>query len=309
MKAITIKEAGGELNYEEISNPVLQESEVLIEVKTIGINPIDVKTRNGNPLFDKIIQNGPCILGWDVSGVITECGKNAAKFKVGDEVFGMINFPGHGKAYAEYVAASENHLALKPDNTSHEKAAASSLAALTAFQALKNRIKKDDKVLIHSASGGVGHFAVQLAKEMGAYVIATSSAKNRNFVLSLGANEHIDYQTQNFEEILSDLDLVFDGIGGDYIQRSLKTLKKGGIIVSLPSGLNDGIEEKAAAQDKIGYKMMVQSNGDDMATLAKMLENGSLKPYVSLTFGFDDMDLAHKKIASGRTIGKLVVKL
>ena len=144
----------------------------------------------------------PIILGWDISGIIVETGKNITSLKLNDEVFGMVNFVGHGKAYAEYIVVSVAHLALKPKNISHAEAAASTLAALTAWQAFSffGKLRKEDKVLIHAAAGGVGHFAVQMAKHLGAFVIGTSSAKNKEFVLGWGADKHIDYKNQQFEK-------------------------------------------------------------------------------------------------------------
>ena len=208
MKAIILKEAGGIENLEltDMPIPVLNSDEVLIQVKAISINPVDIKTRMGKSLYDDLkSRNEPIILGWDVSGVIAETGSSVTQFKKGDEVFGMINFPGHGKAYAEYVAAPASHLALKPSNISHEAAAAATLAALTAWQSLVThaKIKKGQKVLIHAAAGGVGHYAVQIAKHLGAYVIGTSSASNREFVSGLGADEQIDYKTTRMEDAVN----------------------------------------------------------------------------------------------------------
>lgn len=313
MKAIIIKEFGGveNLKYTELPLPELSGNEVLIEVKAIGINPVDAKTRAGIGIAGKIKEFMPLILGWDVSGIVTKTGPEAAKFKVGDAVFGMVNFPGHGKAYAEYVAAPEDQLALKPTSVSHDEAAAASLAALTAWQSISHliKIKKGDRVLIHSAAGGVGQYAVQIAKNLGAYVIGTSSAANRDFVLELGADEHIDYKANRFEDVISDIDFVYDTIGGDNIDRSLKVIKNGGSIISLPSNLNGEVMDKAKALGVNGYQFMVTSNGKDMETLAGQLERGELKSHVSKTFPFDKMHEAHQNIESGRTVGKIVVTL
>src|SRR5215217_997731 len=179
MKAIILKEFGSVDNLieKDVPLPVAKNDEVLIQVKAISINPVDIKTRKGKSLGPSLKDEDPLILGWDVSGVVAETGSSVSGFKVGDEVFGMINFPGHGKAYAEYAAAPASHLALKPANVTHEEAAAATLAALTAWQALVDhaKIKKGDRVLIHAAAGGVGNYAVLIAKHIGAYVIGTSS--------------------------------------------------------------------------------------------------------------------------------------
>ena len=194
MKAIILKEAGSadKLEMAELPKPLINDREVLIQTKAISINPVDIKTRTGKSLYSELRSQNPfIILGWDVSGIVIEAGNSVTGFKPGDEVFGMINFPGHGKAYAEYVAAPAEHIALKPATITHEQAAAATLAALTAWQALVTnaKVSKGQKVLIQAASGGVGHYAVQIAKFLGAYVVATSSAANRDFVLSLGADE------------------------------------------------------------------------------------------------------------------------
>jgi len=212
MKVITLYEPGSieNLKIEEVDIPQISDNEVLVQVKAISINPVDVKSRAGKGVYGRLKDIKPLILGWDISGIITQKGKDVTDFEIGYEVFGMVNFPGHGKAYAEYVAVPANQLALKPASISFEEAAAATLAALTAWQALVNnaKVKSGDKVLIHSAAGGVGHYAVQIAKFLGAHVIGTSSANNRDFVLSLGADEHIDYQNQQFEDRAADLDFV-----------------------------------------------------------------------------------------------------
>lgn len=308
MKAIILENAGGRENLKltEIEKPTIKQGEVLVEVKSISINPIDVKTRSGKGAFQKLKDENPLILGWDISGIVVET--NSSKFKVNDEVFGMINFPGHGKAYAQFVTASENHIAVKPKNINFEAAAATSLAALTALQAIeKAELKEGQNVLIHAASGGVGHFAIQIAKYLGASVTGTSSAKNKEFVLSLGADQHIDYKNYDWENSEEKFDFILDTIGGENIDHSVKVLKKGGIIISIPSGLNDDIEEKAASVKGKGFKMMVQSNGNDMQKLAELLEKGFLKPHIYKTYHFNEMSDAHEELEKGRTVGKIVV--
>jgi NADPH:quinone reductase-like Zn-dependent oxidoreductase len=204
MKAIVLKAFGGvdQLHLTRIEKPSIQQGEVLIRAISLSINPVDVQTRAGGGLATwKFKDADPIVLGWDIAGVVEESASE--HWKQGDEVFGMVHFPGQGRTYAEYVAAPGDQLARKPAGISFEAAAATTLAALTAWQALHRHgsLKKGDRVLIHAASGGVGHFAVQLAKAAGAYVIGTSSSVNRDFVLGLGADEFVDYQTQNFEEL------------------------------------------------------------------------------------------------------------
>jgi NADPH:quinone reductase-like Zn-dependent oxidoreductase len=235
-------------------------------------------------------------------------GADVTDFAVGDKVFGMVNFPGHGKAYAEYVASPADHLTKIPEGINFKDTAATTLAALTALQVLTGRVNAGDRVLIHAGSGGVGHFAIQLAKKLGAHVITTSSAKNRDFCLALGADEHIDYREQKFEEVLSNVDFVLDGMGGPVLENSIQVVKSGGKVVSLPTHtFEDALKAKADAAGVALEFVMVQSNGDDMNTLAGMLKDGTLKPHVSVTFPFEKLQNAHLQIESGRTVGKAVV--
>ncbi len=229
MKAIILNDFGGveQLHEVELPVPAIKDGEVLVKVKAISINPVDVKTRQGKGVAEMLKGDKPIILGWDISGVVIE--STSPLFMEGDEAFGMINFPGHGKAYAEHVAAPAEHLALKPENITHEQAAAATLAPLTAWQAFSDygRLRPGQRVLIHGAAGGVGHYAVQIARHIGAYVIATSSPENKEFVLSLGANEHIDYKAQRFEEAAKDIDFVLDTVSAENSERSLERAKKG----------------------------------------------------------------------------------
>jgi len=311
MKAIILKDFGGpdKLEINEIPDPFINENEVLIKSRAIGLNPVDIKTRKGKGQAAKLRNENPMILGWDVSGVIVETGAKVSKFKKGDEVFGMINLPGVGKTYAELVAAPQDQITKKPAGISHEDAAATSLAAMTAWQALVDqaKIKSGQKILIHAASGGVGHFAVQIAKYFGAYVIGTSSAANKEFVRSLGADEHIDYRSVRFEDVSPMVDVVLDAIGGENIDRSLKVLKEGGTIVSLPSGISESVGEKAAAQHKKGFFFFVHSKSSDMDRIAALLQKGAIRPYVSQKFSFEEISKAHELLESGKVKGKLVL--
>jgi NADPH:quinone reductase-like Zn-dependent oxidoreductase len=311
MKAIILKDFGGveQLELTELATPVIGDGEVLVQVKAISINTVDVKTRAGRGQAAKLKGENPIILGWDVAGIVTESRDPA--FEAGDEVFGLVNYPGHGRAYAEYVAAPADQLALKPDNINFESAAAATLAALTALQAFSDhgRLRAGQRVLIHAAAGGVGHFAVQIARNTGAYVIGTASAENRDFVLGLGANECIDYKAHRFEDLVKDIDFVLDTIGGDNIDRSLLVMKKGGTIVCLPSDTREGIKEKAKAKGINGLPMMVQSSGEDMQHIAQWLGEGSLRAEVSKVFAFEQMAEAHLAVETGKTRGKVVVTL
>ncbi len=311
MKAITLEQPGdtSQLLIVDLPVPTLQDGEVLVQVKAISINPVDVKTRAGKGLYGRFKEFKPLILGWDISGVVTE--SKSAEFKPSDEVFGMVNFPGHGKAYAEYVAAPASHLAHKPQRISHPEAAAATLAALTAYQALvtKANVQPGQRVLIHAAAGGVGHYAVQIAKHLEAHVTGTSSAANKEFVLSLGADAHIDYKTYDWQHASKEFDFTLDAIGGPNIDLSLQVTKPGGTLISIPSGLSEEVTEKAKAKGVNGYFFLVSSNGADMNVLADYLQQGIVKSHVSQTFAFEDMGKAHQQVESGRTVGKVVVTI
>ena len=312
MKAIIINEFGGtdKLEYTSFPEPVIKENEVLVRVHAIATNPVDVKTRLGKGIAGRIKNEMPLILGWDISGVVTAVGSEVKEFVAGDEVFGMVNFPGHGRAYAEYVAAPAAHLAKKPANITHQQAAASTLAALTAYQGLFQQagLKKGQRVLVHAAAGGVGHFVVQLAKHAGAYVIGTSSAVNKDFVLGLGADKHIDYRNQPFEEVAKDVDLVFDCVGGDIVKRSIRVVKPGGMIISIPGGVPEEVAEAAKERDVKAFFFLVESSAPDMEVLADLLKQGVISPYVN-HFDFSQMDMAHQQQESGTTRGRIVLTI
>lgn len=315
MKAVILNEAGSveNLQFTEIDKPVIGNDEVLVKVVSISINPVDVKSRAYEGVLNWIFEEKrPVILGWDISGEVVETGKNVTDFKKGDEVFGMVNFFGKGNAYAEYVAAPAAHLALKPQNINHQQAAAASMAASTAYQALVDvaKIKKGNKVLVHAASGGVGHFAVQMAKYFGAYVIAVSSGKNKEFVLSLGADEHIDYTMENFHEKVQDADIVIDTLQGKTLSDSVDVVKENGIIVTLPSPeIPEDIADKARERNVNIEFMMVASKKETTEAIAGLLKEGVLKPFVYKTFPFEDLAMAHLKVETNRVAGKVIVNL
>lgn len=315
MKAVIVNEAGGveNLQFMEIDKPVIGNDEVLVKVVSVSINPVDVKSRAYEGVLNWIFEEKrPVILGWDISGEVVETGKSVTDFKPGDEVFGMVNFFGKGNAYAEYVAAPAAHLALKPQNITHQQAAAASMAASTAYQALVDvaGIKKGSKVLVHAASGGVGHFAVQIAKHFGAYVIGISSGKNKEFVLSLGADEHIDYTTENFYEKVQDADIIIDTLQGKALSDSVDIVKENGIIITLPTPEIPEDIALRARQKKVNIEfMMVQSKKETAEAIAGLLKQEALKPFVYKTFPFEDIALAHLEVETSRVAGKVIVNL
>lgn len=318
MKAYILKENGSveNLYLSEIETPQVKTDEVLIKVKAISINPVDASVRQSKASLQRILNPGKdedsFILGWDISGIVEDIGIDVKEFKKGDEVFGMVNFPGSGKAYAEYVAAAADQLALKPQNISFNDAAAATLAALTAWQGLVTyaKIKSGDKVLIHAAGGGVGHYAVQIAKSLGAYVIGTGRSSKRDFVRKLGADEFIDYTSEKFEDLVKDADIVFDSIAEkEHLIRSIAAAGNGGTLISIKSTFEGEPAEKANAKGLKTHRILVSSNGYDMKQIAKLLQEGKIHSHVSMEYKFIDLPEAHRQIETGKTTGKIVVVL
>lgn len=306
MKAIRVHQFGGPevLKYEDAPRPVPAADEVLIKVYASGMNPVDWKMRAGlaESLFP--IQL-PFIPGWDVSGEIEEVGSDILIFKKGDEVYGRPDVTRDG-TYAEFVAVKANQINFKPKSINHDKASAVPLAGLTAWQGLFDygHLEEGQKVLIHAAAGGVGSFAVQLAKWKGAYVIGTSSEENIDFLFDLGADEALDYKTVKFEDRLKDVDLVFDLIGGDTQQRSLKIIKKGGRLITT---VQPKYQEEAKANDIHMEVFMTQSLPEELEQLGNLIDSGKIKPVVTKTFPLKDAAAAQIEMEKGHTRGKMVL--
>jgi NADPH:quinone reductase-like Zn-dependent oxidoreductase len=318
MKAFVLKANGGieNLVLSEVDIPEVKSDEVLIKVNAISINPVDTFARQNKNTVQAILKPKSdkeiLILGWDVSGTVVEVGGSVKNFETGNEVFGMVNFSGHGKAYAEYVSAPANQLAIKPENITHEEAAGATLAALTAWQALVNnaKVQNGEKVLIHAAAGGVGHYAVQIAKHFGAYVIGTASAVNRDFVKQLGADEFIDYTAEKFEEKVKDADIVLESLpGNDHLLRSVKAAKKGGRVISIKSSPEGVTVELIKGKELFFQRILVRSNGEDMKQIAKLLYEGKIHSHISKKYEFKDLPKSHQQIETGKTRGKIVVVL
>jgi NADPH:quinone reductase-like Zn-dependent oxidoreductase len=311
MKAVRIHNYGGPevLKYEAAPRPQPGEGEILIRVHATSVNPIDWKVRAGY-MKDFLPQSFPLILGWDMSGVIEEVGRHpaaAGPFKKGDEVYSLPDHTRNG-AYAEYIVVRESEVALKPNALHHVRAAAVPLAALTAWQALFDtaQLQPGQRVLIHGAAGGVGHFAVQLAKWKGAHVMGTASTKNHEMVHELGADELIDYTTQRFEDIARNIDVVLDTIGGDTQERSWPVLKKGGVLVSL---VQPPSENKAKEHGVRGIRLGARPNGQELAEIAKIIDAGKLAPVIDRILPLSEARRAHELSQSGHTHGKIVLRV
>jgi NADPH:quinone reductase-like Zn-dependent oxidoreductase len=311
MKAIRIHNYGGPkvLKYEDAPRPQPKAGEVLIRVHAAGVNPIDWKVREGE-MKDFWPHTFPLILGWDLSGVVEELGPDpaaAGRFKIGDEVYGLPD-PTRGGAYADYIVVRETELALKPDSLYHIRAAAVPLATLTAWQALFDtaQLQPGHRVLIHAGSGGVGHFAVRLAKWKDAHVFATASTKNQDLLRKLGVDEPIDYTKQRFENVARNIDIVLDTIGGETQERSWSVLKKGGNLVSL---VQPPSEEKAKELGVRAAFVASHPNGEQLAEISKIIDSGKLAPIIDRILPLSEARRAHELSQSGHVRGKIVLRV
>ena len=307
MRVITQHTLGGPelLTIEDAPEPRPLPTEVLVRVKAIGLNPLEARLRAGEfPLMGR----PPFVLGWDISGVVGEA-PQTWRFRPGDEVSGMPLFPRAANAYAEVVAAPALHLVRKPASLSHVEAAALPVVGLTAWQGLVDLagVTEGDRVLVHGGGGGVGHVAIQIAKALGAYVIATSSGSKRKFVEGLGADEVIDYTTVDFTEAVRDIDVVLDTIGGETVRRSLRVLRPGGHLVTATS---EDDSELTAACEAAGMRFSgIAVDPDPVALrgLVELVEQGRLRVHVQETFPFERVADAHRLLDSGHLQGKLVL--
>jgi NADPH:quinone reductase-like Zn-dependent oxidoreductase len=308
IKAVQFHSYGGPevLVLEETPRPQADEGELLIRVHAAGINPLDWKVRDGH-LKARMKHRLPLIPGWDVSGVVEALGPGVTTFKIGDAVYGMLDFMRNG-AYAEYVAAGSRNLAIKPNTMDHIQAGAVPLAALTAWQSLFEvaGLESGQTVLIHAAAGGVGHFAVQFAKWKKVRVIGTASAGNEDFLRELGADEVIDYNSTRFEEAVRDVDVVLDTIGGDTRQRSWQVLKKGGILVAT---LSISSQETAQHPGVRGEGIMVHPDTAQLTQIAALIDAGHLKPAVTTILPLAEAARAHELSQTGHVRGKIVLQV
>ncbi|MEU7896134.1 NADP-dependent oxidoreductase [Nonomuraea sp. NPDC049152] len=310
MRAISQDVLGGPEVLKEIDLPVPTPgpTEVLVRVHAAGVNPTDWKHRSGG----YFLGQPPFVLGWDVSGVVEAVGVGVSLYQPGDEVFGMLRYPFSNGAYAEYVTAPSRTFVPKPAGVDHVQAGALPLAALTAWQALVDTagLRSGQRVLIHAAAGGVGHLAVQIAKARGAYVIGTASAAKHDFLRSLGADELIDYRTQDFATAVKDVDVVLETIGGDYGQRSLETLRPGGTLVSIALSRQDGeLAAKAEARGMRVAGMLVEPDYAAMKAIAALVEAGRLRAEIAAVLPMEEADKAHELGETGRTAGKIVLEI
>ena len=308
MKAVVIHSYGGRevLVSEDMPVPEITDDEVLIRVHAAGVNPVDWKVRAGY-LSEMLPYEFPLILGWDVSGTVAKAGSKVTRLSVGDEVYTLADISRNG-AYGEFIAVKAASVAHKPESIDHVHAAAVPLAALTAWQALFGAadLSEGQKILVHAAAGGVGSFAVQLAKWKGAHVLGTASARNREFLLGLGAKDVIDYSVTPFEDVAVDVDVVLDAMGGEVQERSWKTLKSGGILVSI---LGPPDENKAAEFGVRGVGVFVQPNAEQLTEIAGLIDKGHVKPVVTEVLPMADVAKAHEMSETEHVRGKIVLEV
>ncbi|NQX82329.1 MAG: NADP-dependent oxidoreductase [Flavobacteriaceae bacterium] len=332
MKALQIMGYGDvkdNLAFNEIEKPTIKENQVLIEIYASSVNPIDYKIIEGlMKQLDKLTFPAP--IGFDVTGVIVEKGKNVTNLNIGDEVYSRVPSDAPG-TFAEYIAVDNGVVSLKPSNLSFEEAASLPLVGLTTIQCFdKVNLKSGDKVLIHAGSGGIGSFAIQYAKSKGAYVYTTTSTKNIAWVKELGADRVIDYKTENYLDIVKDIDTVYDTLGGNYTIEAFQVIKKGGKVVSIAGvvdketarelGLNRlirfllGLKRKKITNQikkkSAYYKMILMSpNGQQLHTIKEMVEAESIKPIIDKVFDFPESIDALLYQKSGRAKGKIIIKI
>jgi NADPH:quinone reductase-like Zn-dependent oxidoreductase len=318
------------LRLADVPTPELREDEVLVQVHAAGVNLLDSKIRSGE--FKLILPyRMPLVLGHDVAGEVVKVGARVRQFKAGDEVYARPDDFRIG-TFAEFVPVKEASLALKPRNLTMEEAASIPLVALTAWQALveKAKLKKGQKVFIQAGSGGVGTFAIQLAKHLGATVTTTTSTANVALVKSLGADVVIDYKTQDFEDVLRDYDVVLNSQDAKTLEKSLRVLKAGGKLISISGPpdpefakeigapafvrlvmrlLSAGTRRKARSRG-VGYSFLfMKANGSQLREITRLFDAGAVKPVIDRVFPFEQTNEALAYVESGRAKGKVVIKV
>ncbi|MEZ4742403.1 MAG: NADP-dependent oxidoreductase [Bdellovibrionota bacterium] len=331
MKAYAILKYGKDpLELIEVDKPSATSNEVLVKVCAASINPIDFKIRNGKV---KILlpYELPLILGNDLSGIVCDIGSNVNKFKIGDPIYARV--PKHKiGTFAEFIAVDESAVAIKPPSLTFEEAASIPLVGLTSYQAINDilRLQSGQKIFIPAGAGGVGTFAIQLAKSLGAYVATTASEAGRDLVSSLGADLIIDYKSNKFENYLKDYDAVFDTLGGESLKRSFQILKEGGKVVSITGmpnskfGKDYGVgffkqilfalltTHLTILEKKYGVEyifLFMKHNGDQLEKISDLIEQKKIKPIIDRIYSFSETQKAISYSESGRAKGKIIIKV
>jgi NADPH:quinone reductase-like Zn-dependent oxidoreductase len=308
MRAVSQQKLGGPevLEQVELPRPSPGPAEMLVRVEATSVNPTDFKHRaNGG-----FLGRPPFTLGWDVAGVVEEVGLGVALFQPGDPVLGMLPYPGRAGAYAEYVVSAPRRFVRRPAEIDVPHAGALPLVSLTAWQALVDigNVSEGDRVLVHAAAGGVGHMAVQIAKAKGAYVIGTASAAKHDFVRSLGADEMIDYTSEDFTEKATDIDIVLDTIGGEHGPRSVSTMRPGGTIVTLVvSNVHPDFVPRARERGVRPAAMLVEPDHAALRSITELYTAGRLRVELADVYPMSRVQQAHAVAERGRTAGKIAL--
>ncbi|APR77331.1 zinc-containing alcohol dehydrogenase [Minicystis rosea] len=331
MRAVRIHEYGGPevLRLDEVEKPTPRPRDVLVRVRATAVNPVDWKLRSGGQR-NLVRYRLPWILGLDVSGVVEAVGAEVTRFKVGDEVWSS---PAHNRpgTYAEYVCIDERQVGRKPGNVTHEEAASIPLVGLTASQCLvdSGRLQRGERVLIHAGAGGVGTFAIQLAKHLGAHVITTASERNEALVRSLGADEVIDYRKVSFADACAPVDLILDSLGEDGFEDNLRVLREGGRIANISVDVPRHVERHGPFLSlfTVAYAMarlivapyfrkrirsrhvIKRSDGMQLDTIAGLVEQGAIRPVIDRVLPLTEIQEAHRHSASHRASGKIVLRV
>lgn len=310
MKAAQIREYGGKDVLQVTDNapePSAGSGQVLVEVRAAGVNPFDWKVREGY-MQEMAKLDFPATLGGDLAGVVAEVGQGVPGLAVGDEVYGQANALSGQGSYAELAPVKAESLGKKPASVDFTQAAALPLAGVSAYQALVEHLglKKGQNILIHGGAGGIGSFAIPLAKQLGAYVATTAAAEDTGYVKGLGADEVIDYKSQDFSELLSDYDAVYDTVGGETYKKSFKILKKGGAIVSM---LEKPDEQLMGQYGVNAISQFTRVTTSRLAKLAELVDKGAIKPQIDKVFPLNEAADALAYIEKGKHHGKVVLKI
>lgn len=315
MEAIRLHAFGDSeaLVHETVPRPAPAANELLVRVRAAGVNPIDWLV--WRDLLPHLVDGDlPWIPGWDLSGVVEAVGADVSGFDPGDQVYGMVRLPGAGGTFAEYATVRPDEVVAKPASLTHTEAAGLPMVAGTAWHALyaTGGLGADDRVLIHTAAGGVGHVAVQLAANTGAHVTGTASGRNESYLEDLGVDEFVDYRTERFENVIDPIDLVIDGVGGDVLERSGTVVRRGGTIVTLPDEPPDELVERFGEEYGIDTRFFSVTSDADPAVLGevtRLVENGVLEPTISGVHPLAEAETALKESEAGHVRGKLVLEM
>lgn len=313
MHAIQLRETDGTdaLTLEDVPRPEPDSDELLVRVHAAGVNPLDWLICRG--MVPELVDTAfPWVPGWDLSGVVASVGSDVTDFGSGDSVFGTVRLPGSGGAFAEYITVTAEEVTTKPESLSHIEAAGVPMVGQTAFHALSEEagLESGQRVLVHAAAGGVGHMAVQFAANTGADVIGTASGGNEAFLRDLGVDEFVDYREERFEDVLTAVDVVIDGVGGAVLERSVDLVRPGGVVVTLPEQPSEKMVTECRAEHGIEvrfFDVIVDSEPSTLERVATHLEATGIGPEISETYPLAEVNEALDRSAEGHVRGKLVV--